>query len=245
MRHVRSCLTFANIVLVIALFVALGGTAVASLLTTSNSQVAAGTISGHNPPAGDRPNIINGSVNGADLASGSVGSAELANGEVNHSKLSADSVTSANVKDNSLKLSDLVGADESGTFYFSVAANTCERVSFPVSGAAPGQAALLTWNYRRPRRHHGQPAESGVEWGRPRVHVQRDLEPRHRGRHRRARDHVRLTERLSPGSHGTSAFARKQKRRRGPETHSAESPVLQLALYSRIGPVRDLCREPD
>lgn len=145
MRHIRSCLTFANVVSVIALFVALGGTAVASLVITSNSQVAAGTISGHNPPAGDRPNIISGSVNGADLASGSVGSGELANGEVKHSKLSADSVTSANVQDNSLKLSDLVGADESGTLYFSVPANTCERIGFAVPGAAPGQAALLTW----------------------------------------------------------------------------------------------------
>jgi hypothetical protein len=48
--------------------VALGGTALASVIITSNSQVAKDTISGHKPPTGKHSNIIAGSVNGKDVA---------------------------------------------------------------------------------------------------------------------------------------------------------------------------------
>src|SRR5262245_53315418 len=68
MRRIRRHLTFANVVSVIALFIALGGTAIASLIITKNSQVDRGTISGHKPPHGDHPNIIAGSINGKDIA---------------------------------------------------------------------------------------------------------------------------------------------------------------------------------
>ena len=64
----RHRLTFANVISVIALFVALGGTAIASVIITSNSQVAQNTISGHKPPSGKHANIIAGSINGADIA---------------------------------------------------------------------------------------------------------------------------------------------------------------------------------
>lgn len=67
MRRIRQRLTFANVVSLIALFVALGGTAIAAVIVNSNSQVARGTISGHEPPSGKHPNIISGSINGQDL----------------------------------------------------------------------------------------------------------------------------------------------------------------------------------
>ncbi len=70
MGRIRSHLTFANVVSVIALIVAMGGTALASVIITRNSQVGQGTISGHNPPRGKHPNLIGGSVNRADLSSG-------------------------------------------------------------------------------------------------------------------------------------------------------------------------------
>jgi hypothetical protein len=60
----------AMVVACIALLVALGGTAMASVIITSNSQVAQGTISGHKPPSGKHPNLISGSVNGQDLSGG-------------------------------------------------------------------------------------------------------------------------------------------------------------------------------
>ena len=59
----------AMIVACVALFVALGGTALAATyVVSSNSQVGPGTISGHKPPTGDRANIIAGSINGKDIA---------------------------------------------------------------------------------------------------------------------------------------------------------------------------------
>lgn len=57
------------VVALVALFVALGGSALASVIIASNGQVARKTIAGHQPPAGDHPNIIGGSINGADLSS--------------------------------------------------------------------------------------------------------------------------------------------------------------------------------
>ncbi len=59
----------AMVVALVALFVALGGSALAGVIIASNGQVARKTIAGHQPPTGDHPNIIGGSINGADLSS--------------------------------------------------------------------------------------------------------------------------------------------------------------------------------
>jgi hypothetical protein len=67
----------AMIVALVALFVALGGTAMAAIVVSDNSQVAPGTISGHEPPAGKHSNLIAGSVDGTDLADESVTRAKL------------------------------------------------------------------------------------------------------------------------------------------------------------------------
>jgi hypothetical protein len=58
----------AMIVACVALFVALGGTTVASVIISSNSQVGRNTISGHKPPSGKHYNIIAGSIGGSDLS---------------------------------------------------------------------------------------------------------------------------------------------------------------------------------
>jgi hypothetical protein len=107
MHRFRSHLTVANAVSLIALFVALGGTAAASVIISSNSQVAQNTISGHKPPTGDHPNLIAGSVNGQDLAAGSVSAAKLGNGAVTTFKLGPNAVTSAKVADGTLTASDV------------------------------------------------------------------------------------------------------------------------------------------
>jgi hypothetical protein len=75
-QRIRSRLTFANVVSLIALFVALGGTATAALIITSNSQVAPNTISGHGGSAANK-NIIAGSVNATDLANQAVTAAKI------------------------------------------------------------------------------------------------------------------------------------------------------------------------
>ncbi len=65
----RRQLTYANVVSTVCLVLLLGGgTALANVLITKNGQVDRGTISGHKPPSGDHPNIIGGSVAGADLS---------------------------------------------------------------------------------------------------------------------------------------------------------------------------------
>ena len=71
-QHLRSHLTYANVMVTILAFVVLGGTAAASVIITSNSQVASGTISGHHPPTGDHANIIGGSINGTDVLESSL-----------------------------------------------------------------------------------------------------------------------------------------------------------------------------
>src|SRR5690348_14687257 len=68
MSRIRKHLTYANVMATRAVFIALGGTALASVIITSNSQVDRGTISGHKPPSGKHSNIIAESINGKDIA---------------------------------------------------------------------------------------------------------------------------------------------------------------------------------
>ena len=112
-----------------------GGTALASYVVSSNSQIAPGTISGHNPPSGKHGNVISGSVNGTDLAPNSVGSSEIA----------ANAVGSSEVADNSLTLSDIAGAATNGAISLSGIPNgRCTQVTFNVSGAQVGDSPIVT-----------------------------------------------------------------------------------------------------
>lgn len=75
----------------LAVFLVLcGGTALASYVISSNSEVGPDTISGHNPPSGDHANVIAGSVDTLDLAPGSVTVGRLANGSVSTPKFDPD-----------------------------------------------------------------------------------------------------------------------------------------------------------
>jgi hypothetical protein len=64
--------TFANVVAVLALFVALGGTAAAAFVVNSNSQIAPGTVFGSVKPAAANDNVVAGSLGSKDLASGAI-----------------------------------------------------------------------------------------------------------------------------------------------------------------------------
>ena len=66
-QRLRSHLTYANVMASLAVFIALGGTALASVIITKNSQVASNTISGHKPPTGKHANLIANSVNSQDV----------------------------------------------------------------------------------------------------------------------------------------------------------------------------------
>jgi hypothetical protein len=102
LARLRDHLTYANVMATLAVFIALGSTATAAVIITSNSQVAQDTISGHNPPTGKHSNIISGSVNGADLSNGAVGTNKLANGAVNGSKVLDGSLGGSDIGNGSL-----------------------------------------------------------------------------------------------------------------------------------------------
>jgi hypothetical protein len=88
MRRIRSNLTYANVVATLSLFLVLGGgTALASYIVSSNSQVGPGTISGHKPPTGKHANLITGSVNGQDVADNSLRGTDIAESSLDPSVL--------------------------------------------------------------------------------------------------------------------------------------------------------------
>lgn len=69
----------------LALFLAVAtGSAAASYVLSSNSQIGPNTISGNNPPAGDHANLLAGSVAASDLAAHAIGSGQLATVEAWH-----------------------------------------------------------------------------------------------------------------------------------------------------------------
>ncbi|MFL5891516.1 MAG: hypothetical protein ACJ75I_02130 [Solirubrobacterales bacterium] len=78
-QWIRSHLTYANVMVTILAFVVLGGgTALASYVISSNSQVGPGTISGHHPPTEMHANVIGGSLNGQDVNNNSLTGADVA-----------------------------------------------------------------------------------------------------------------------------------------------------------------------
>jgi hypothetical protein len=77
-QWLRSHLTYANVMSTLAVFLVIGGgTALASYVVSSNSQVGPGTISGHHPPIGKHPNLIAGSVGSRDVADNSLRGADV------------------------------------------------------------------------------------------------------------------------------------------------------------------------
>jgi hypothetical protein len=80
MRHrIRSHLTYANVMATLAVFLVLGGgTALASYVISSNSQVGPNTISGHHVSGTTHPNLIAGSVGSKDVADNTLTGADIA-----------------------------------------------------------------------------------------------------------------------------------------------------------------------
>ena len=116
---------YADVVATLALFLALGGTAYAATVGTSDIQNLAVTT----------PKIANEAVTNAKIQPGAVGAGKLATGAVN----------GANVANNSLTLSDIAGINMTGTISFSFSAHSCGKLTLGVTGARAGQAAVLTW----------------------------------------------------------------------------------------------------
>ena len=86
-----------------------GGTALASYVVSSNSQIGRGTVSGHEPPGGKHANIIKESVNGADIAPQSIGSGNLATGAVSNPKLANGAVSNTKLANGAVTNAKLLG----------------------------------------------------------------------------------------------------------------------------------------
>ena len=147
MQRLRSKLTYANVMVSILAFVVLGGgTALGAIVVSDNSQVAAGTISGHAPPSGKRPNIINKSVNAQDLANGAAGPAVIRNNAVSSAKVAPNSLTGANINESTLgtvpNATNATNATNSSTVgglsvkkvFFKAAPNTAPTLQFSAVG---------------------------------------------------------------------------------------------------------------
>lgn len=109
-RHVGG-----HFVAYVALFVALGGSAGAAVIVSSNSQVGPGVIAGSKAPSGTTNNVIKGSLGTADLASSTVTANKLASNAVTSAKIGAGQVGSADLGSGSVTATKLapgsVGSD--------------------------------------------------------------------------------------------------------------------------------------
>lgn len=111
LRHPR----YADVAATLAMFFALGGTAYAATVGTS------------------------------DIQNGAVTTPKLADEAVSHAKLAPNAVTGGNVANSSLTLADLRGIDQSGSISFTLPAHSCGKLTLGVTGAVARQAAVLTW----------------------------------------------------------------------------------------------------
>ena len=107
MRRLLRRPSHATIVAYLALFFALGGSAMAAFVVSSNSQIAPNTIYGANKPAGANDNIVDGSITALDIKPSSLGSGRILDGSLTGADLAANTVTGGNVADESLTSADL------------------------------------------------------------------------------------------------------------------------------------------
>jgi hypothetical protein len=85
-----------------SLVVALGGTAGAAVIVSSNSQVGPNVIAGSRAASGTTNNVIKGSLGAADLAAGVVTAGKLASNAVTAAKIGAGQVGTAQLGDGSV-----------------------------------------------------------------------------------------------------------------------------------------------
>lgn len=131
--------SLATVLAALALFVSLSGTAMAAVIITSNSQVAAHTIAGARAPSGDNQNLISRSVGTSDLHTSAVTGTKIANGAVGTSKLNLPSINwYSHVADTGpLSLLKVDGLTVWGTCWFGLAANPAVHVLLSSTAVHP------------------------------------------------------------------------------------------------------------
>ena len=84
-------------------------------------------------------------LGGTAYATGTIGTSDLKDGAVTTAKLHYQAVTSGKIANGAVTLADLKGINLTGNISFSLPAGSCGKLTFGVTGASAGQAALLTW----------------------------------------------------------------------------------------------------
>ena len=92
----------AMIVALLALFVALGGTAMAAFVVSSNSQIGPNTIAGANPPSGSHSNIMASSIKATDIMPGTLGTGRIADRNLQGVDLALNTLTGAEINESAL-----------------------------------------------------------------------------------------------------------------------------------------------
>jgi hypothetical protein len=163
----RRHLTYANLMSTLAVFLAVGGGAAYAANTVFSTDIVDGEVKTQDLAADavTSPKILDGGVKVTDINDGAVTNGKLGDGAVTsskigdgavtnfklgsgvvtHSKLGPSSIDGSNVAANSLTLSDVLGADKSGTISFSQGANSCGNLNLSVSGAQVGQVVLFSF----------------------------------------------------------------------------------------------------
>jgi hypothetical protein len=103
----RGRLSYANVVATVAVFIALGGSAAAAVIVSSNSEIAPNTVYGASLPAGKNDNIVGGSVGSSDLAGSAVINSKLATGAVGSGKLADKAVIAGKLGDGAVAQSNV------------------------------------------------------------------------------------------------------------------------------------------
>jgi hypothetical protein len=140
-----------NVLGLIAIFIALSGTAYAALANNSvtTAKLANGAVTS--------PKLANGAATSAKIAGGAVGTSKLTNGSVIAGKLGSASVTNAKLANHSvtgkkvagrtLHLMNIAGSDNSGGLGLpgGVSANSCQVTTIQASGAKVGQVPFISF----------------------------------------------------------------------------------------------------
>jgi hypothetical protein len=90
------------VVACVALFFALGGSALAAFVVSSNSQIGPNTIYGANKPATANDNIVNGSITADDIKGDSIGNGRIKNGSLIGADVAPNTLTGTHINESTL-----------------------------------------------------------------------------------------------------------------------------------------------
>jgi hypothetical protein len=91
--------------------------------------------------------ILDGSLTGSDILNESLGASDLAPSSVTGSRIAPSTVTTSDIANRTVNMDDIDGADRSGAISVNPIANgRCVTITGNVTGAQPGDVAVLTTN---------------------------------------------------------------------------------------------------